>query len=701
MVRGVLLKTVSVLVAAIIVISGGWSLYTRDTAEEDNGSSLPPVDATTVPFQLVFEDPSYEPAVLGFTLPLRPDALIGLEDIIDSLGLTDDQLEFLMANGMVGVAGPSSDFETFHSAYEWIEETEGLPTFITSDSVLDAYHLLFDRMLQILEYELLYDQVKVFSRRMMELSNTQRGDLSSEHKHLAEWNVVFFGTALRLLDPKADVPSYAEAKIETFVALVEEAKGLATPPGFKEMSTMGLEDFTQYKPRGHYTNSEKLSRYFRAMMIYGRLTFAGRSDDLTRRALLISYAIDGHENVLSAHIRVASVLRFIVGAPDDLTFKEYRDTADQVFGPMGKGMGAIFDNAKLTQFREEIKDLRPPRIESGINYEDEVMWGLCVFGQGLVIDSYVFENCVYSKVPDRFIPSAIDVMAALGSKEAWEREPFEDFNPLFEENMEELRAEFEGYTEEDWASSLYLAWLHTLQALHEDTSGQGYPRFMRTDGWEAKQLNTQLGSWTQLTHDTILYRKQSYTDNAYGMSGPWTEFTYVEPVPRVYSRLGDMVSATLTGLEELSLVIPDITSRLTDLVDRLDCLERVAIAELEGTEPNPDDLLACRYMYEITIWEGSDDQSDTEVKSKTVVVSDVPTDPNEGVCLQEGVGYVKFMIAVVPTDDGPVPCVGPIFQHHEFVRSLSEGRLTDEEWKSMLDEGTAPDPAPWAQDFIV
>ncbi len=701
MVKGMVIKAMAVLIAITIVISGGWLLHARNVGDGGDGPPLPPVNSMAVPFELEFKDPSYETMAEGYALPLLPEDLIGLQDIIDSLDLTDEQLQHLLEYGMVGLSTGPGKFETFHEAYTWIEEFEGLPTFITSDSVLDAYHLLFDRMLQILEYDLLYEQVEYFSKRMMELSDAQRGVLPRELRHLAEGNVVFFGTALRLLDPDANVRPYAEDEVERFVDLIEGAEGSSTPPGFEDMSDLAVEDFTQYKPRGHYTNSEKLSRYFRAMMMYGRLTFAGESDDLTRRAILISLAIDGHEGVSSAHFRMASVLRFIVGAPDDLTFDEYKDTADEVFGPMDDDLGALPDDAKLREFQNVMKDLRPPRIESGITGPGEVMWGLCVFGQGSVIDSYVFEKCVYSEVPDRFMPSSIDAMAALGSQEAWDREPFADFDPLFEENLMGLKEEFEGYDQEDWATSLYMAWLHTLQALNEDTSAPGYPPFMGTDSWEAKQLNSQLGSWTQLTHDTILYRKQSYTDWAGGPSVPWTEFTYVEPVPELYSRLGDMVGATLAGLEGLSLVTPDITSRLTDLADRLDCLERVSIAELEGTEPDPEDLVACRYMYQITIWNTVEGEEETEVKSKTVVVSDVHTDPNSNTCLQEAVGYVKLMVVAVPTDDGPVPCVGPVFVHHEFVRSLSEGRLTDEEWKEMLEDGTAPEPAPWAEDFIL
>jgi hypothetical protein len=224
---------------------------------------------------------------------------------------------------------------------------------------------------------------------------------------------------------------------------------------------------------------------------------------------------------------------------------------------------------------------------------------------------------------------------------------------------------------------------------------------MGTDAWRAKQLNTQLASWTQLTHDTLLYRKQSYTYSS-GTS-PFTNFTYVEPVPELYSRLGDMVNATIVGLRTLSMLSEEVEEKLIDFEAILGSLERVAVCELTGTEAGQEDLMACRKAYEVTKWEVPDGnwppREGEFFEAKTVVVSDVHTDPNSGMCLEEGVGYVAFIVVVVPSEHGLVACVGPVFQHYEFTQPMSE-RLTDEEWKAMLEDGTAPEPAPWAKDFM-
>ena len=52
-----------------------------------------------------------------------------------------------------------------------------------------------------------------------------------------------------------------------------------------------IEDYSQYIPRGHYTRSEELKKYFKAMMWYGRLTFRLLDDFETRRALLLIQAL--------------------------------------------------------------------------------------------------------------------------------------------------------------------------------------------------------------------------------------------------------------------------------------------------------------------------------------------------------------------------------------------------------------------------
>ena len=50
--------------------------------------------------------------------------------------------------------------------------------------------------------------------------------------------------------------------------------------------------------------------------------------------------------------------------------------------------------------------------------------------------------------------------------------------------------------------------LHFQAVAGAKSANSGYPSFMTNSAWTRKDLNTILGSWTELKHDTLLYAKQ-------------------------------------------------------------------------------------------------------------------------------------------------------------------------------------------------
>lgn len=116
-------------------------------------------------------------------------------------------------------------------------------------------------------------------------------------------------------------------------------------------------------PRGHYTRSETLKRYFRAMMWYGEMTFRLDDDFETRRALLVVQALrsaqasDGRSAVeLWQNIYDPTV--FIVGKADDLGYHEYGAIMDQVFGPNPDPM-ALADETLFAEFKQAKRKICP------------------------------------------------------------------------------------------------------------------------------------------------------------------------------------------------------------------------------------------------------------------------------------------------------------------------------------------------------
>ena len=73
--------------------------------------------------------------------------------------------------------------------------------------------------------------------------------------------------------------------------------------------------------------------------------------------------------------------------------------------------------------------------------------------------------------------------------------------------MTKVRGEVAGLGIDSWTQNLYWSWLYSFQPIIAP-KGSAYPPFMQTQAWTRKDLQTALGSWTELKHDTILYAKQ-------------------------------------------------------------------------------------------------------------------------------------------------------------------------------------------------
>lgn len=99
-----------------------------------------------------------------------------------------------------------------------------------------------------------------------------------------------------------------------------------------------------------------------------------------------------------------------------------------------------------------------------------------------------------------------------------------------------------------------------------------------------------------------------------------------------------------------------------------------------------------------------------EEQPQAAVIADVATDPDPDgdgapnpVVLEMGVGRINHVHAVVPIveDDGSITlqvAKGGVFSYYEFDWP-AEDRLTDEQWREMLDEGEAPPRPAWTASF--
>jgi hypothetical protein len=227
--------------------------------------------------------------------------------------------------------------------------------------------------------------------------------------------------------------------------------------------------------------------------------------------------------------------------------------------------------------------------------------------------------------------------------------------------------------------------------------GEGYPTFMQTEAWQDKELQTALASWAELRHDTILYAKQSYTPAPTAiLPQPQPVVGYVEPVPEFYNRMLSLTTMTREGLGTLNALSDEEKSRLESLENILDRLITISRDELEGKELSEDDYEFIRNFGQQL------DSIVTGVEARgkeTTLVADVHTDVNSGQVLEEGVGYIDLaLVAYRVPDSNIILGAGPTFSHYEFKQPMSD-RLTDEQWKELLEQGQQPSRPDWIQSF--
>ncbi len=311
----------------------------------------------------------------------------------------------------------------------------------------------------------------------------------------------------------------------------------------------------------------------------------------------------------------------------------------------------------------------------------------------------------------RGFPRGLDVMALFGSeraKEILEKEGDASYSD-YENVFDELRKTVDGMSKKDYLKNVYTAWLYTLKSLLSPF-GKGYQTFMQTNSWQDKELNTALASWAELRHDTTLYTKQSYAMAEKGEGGPMKKmlcYGYVEPVPEFYSRLESLTKMTEEGLKK---IIPEedldramVSYSLEDLESYVKELESISLRETENKKLQPYE-----YDYIKHFSDGLEDLLRHSLMGlnldrkffMTSVVSDVHTDGNTKMVLEEATGNLKTVIVAFKVPDGRIVLgAGPVLSYYEFKQPASK-RLTDDEWRKML-KGKHPHVPKWTESFYI
>ncbi len=570
------------------------------------------------------------------------------------------------------------------------------------------FHIFYDNFLSKLEEESLRFRLKDLASGLLVKGVEQYNLLEDKNvKDLAGKNLGLLLTANKLLDNDVNIESLPKIAVEISEGELNNINGESSTTS----NVTGLPvDYSQLKPRGHYTKSDALEEYFKGTMYLSQVGYyAYDSDkpreDLTAMGMLLADLIYSDEELFNLYREVTTPMEFLVESTDDLSPLEY---GMLLYGVHGRepDLNNLLDKGKMKIVYKEMEKLPKPQIASFKGYSFRLI------PQRGVVDNVLMDSLLDINIPSkRPIVQGLDLMAILGSEKAKELQLSDPYNKNWSEyptRLDNAISLAKVMDDKSWNKNLYRGWIWTLQEL-TNVYGEGYPSFMRNDAWVRKDLNSALGSYAELKHDTVLYGKQLMAEKGGGVDE--VPLGYVEPNIRVYEKLSWLIEYTIMNLKERNLLTDEyLEFDLHEFKEMVDILADISYKELNNEPLAEEDY---RFIYyigasmenisvnfinrESVYWDLIDENN-----RKMAVVSDIMNvvDNSAGVedgYLHLGVGYPKEIFAVYPVGDKLYMGRGGVFSYYEFI---DETRLTDEEWREKLENNNGPEFPKWSQDLF-
>ena len=633
-------------------------------------------------------------------------------------GLTERQRVLLAQQGFIVL---HSQEVQFAGVRERVALRYGQPYYLTSDAAYHALHLALEEIQPALEREeLLRRMLAITQATLIQIQAyqpfVQGKDL--EEVRLAE---AYLGVALKLFDPQASLNPELEARVQPQIAQILAGRGVeasALIPDFQD-------DYSAYRPTGHYAGDTALEAYFRGMSWYGRVRFplqgAQAEAGTMHLPLLITLALR-QSGAAEEWAQVDAALSYLSGPRQDPGPAEYAGLMDRAFGS-GVTVVGLADASRWELFRAFALDLPSTQDHSafaGLLVETGSQPGWRFMGQRASLDDAILQNLIYDRVGTtdqrRELPSGLDMMAVLGSRPAMQALEASGATTYagYSDQMARLQSLALSQAPADWLSSAYGAWLYAfssqLQA-HEDLPT--YPAYMRSPAWALRALNSALGSWAELKHAAVngVRAVEPASLGSPPASGPAPG--YVEPDPLVFYRLAHVATACAEGLEQLGMkgmfsAQPGPASLntqvlgLLDLGDRLQRLGDIAARELRGETLQASDwALVQAPLGAAEAFDPGQTRIGSTLLGSTLPrfaptvggrfgvgeLSPVPmlsTVKGSGErALQVGIGLVDRIYVLAPLGDKAVIAQGGVFSYYEFPQRGS-GLLSAEQWRSAL-----------------
>jgi hypothetical protein len=587
------------------------------------------------------------------------------------------------------------------------------PGFYTTDLYLQLLHIYFSYTLKVIEKEKLVGIITALSDNLYKESLKYYTSATDEKiRQMSGFNLCFYAVAYTLITNKMlDIPAEWSSLYKEELQKIKTTED-AISPLFRSFMPYSL-----FIPRGYYSRTDEQKRYFKAMMWLQVAPYCLSDNDLLSYACFNAFMLNnGKDNkqtpFLQLYNSVYEPIAFLIGDADNLSVRDIC----AIFNENGiKEISQLTEKKTLALVEHKLSE----KVEKQDKIQPKIKLA-CEPKINFMPQRYLVDNDILQQFSDTTVgaakafPKGLEFFSVMGvniARDLLYNHYKENLKwNVYDSVMQQQTAKFKSF--DSWNATVYNKWLDCLIKLNK--VNKDYPYFMQNRGWQLKNINTSLASWTELKHDAILYGEQPMTaemgDGGDELPPPVT-LEYVEPNLDFWNACKEMLAKNDLFLTKYRLKTEELTNKTKEIKEILNLFITASKKELEGKSLTDEEYSKLEYIsgsfdylslnmlnpyVQYSSWYDVTGPDKTIALVVDVYTRNVPRCPNNGI-LHEATGLGNVIYVVVEFEGRLYLTRGATFSYYEFPY---EKRLTDEEWlgKVKQNEITSVD---WMKEVMI
>ncbi len=576
-----------------------------------------------------------------------------------------------------------------------------IPNFITTDLYLQLLHKYLSSLMRGIEKQKMVPAVTDLMQRLYNKSRRALTATDMPQKKVALWANTYLAIALSLLRGE-----YVSVEPQMHSEFLEEIRKVTEASGYgSTFLDRTVFYYSQFKPRGNYTEDDTLKKYFRCIKWLNSAPMNVDDDGSFQSSLLVAYWIRNDKICRQEFNLLNRVIGSLAGEEDNYSISHLIELLDD---NGSNSIAQLLSSQNIAKLKNQLKVLNVDRIlpkaANNIAKEDFSKKFILFTAARYTFDADILIRLVNVTRPEisRPFPKGLDIFAALGNKRA-ENILLNNYRenqrwPAYTDSLTTLKVKFENY--KNWGATIYDKTMDCINSLNLEAANY-YPLFMQTEYWQKKNLNTSLAAWTELKHDMILYTEQPYAAEAGEGGGPPPpmHLSYVEPNVVFWNKTIELLDLQQNLFLTLGLATTEseeINSELKEVAKFLLAVSKKELNKEIITEKEFSEMSWLGGRIEGLTFRilGTDHLPERE--RQIALAADVYAFNDS--LLEEAVGKADEIYVIAEINGLPYLTKGSCFSYYEFK---SVQRLTDEDWQRMLAEGKTPRRPDWLNDIYV